>query len=380
MKSSLQKAVCVIERLSKADLVFYLMPALIVLLLVGTIAQKYMGLYAAHKMFFASFIFWVPLGDTSLAVPLPGGYLLIGLITVFLGFKFLFHSNWRREKAGIHITHLGVLILLVGGFLTALSAREGFVALPEGGESPYVYDYIEREIIVLRDEAIVGRYNLRDLAGFENTPVPFDIEVVQSCENCEIERREDSAQNFPDTPLQSFTRFMALKEKPRAMSPEEHLSGITFIVSGAGAGEEGDQDGLYMAFEAMPKPISIMHDGHLYEIILGKAQRLLPFSVQLRNFVKDVYPGTNQARSYYSDLIVKDGDIRWPVRIEMNEPLRYKGYTLYQASFEQGMDGQQVSILSVVENQGRIFPYIGTLVIALGLILHLVIVMRRGRR
>jgi hypothetical protein len=38
------------------------------------------------------------------------------------------------------------------------------------------------------------------------------------------------------------------------------------------------------------------------------------------------------------------------------------------------------TILAVVENKGRLFPYISTLIIALGLILHLIIrVTGRGK-
>ena len=38
----------------------------------GTLAQKWLGLYAAQKIFFASFIIWVG------PIPLPGGYTLTG--------------------------------------------------------------------------------------------------------------------------------------------------------------------------------------------------------------------------------------------------------------------------------------------------------------
>jgi len=54
----------------------------------------------------------------------------------------------------------------------------------------------------------------------------------------------------------------------------------------------------------------------------------------------------------------------------MNEPLRYRGYTLYQSSFDLSGD-TPYTVLTVVENKGRIFPYIASLLIALGLIIHL---------
>ena len=37
----------------------------------------------------------------------------------------------------------------------------------------------------------------------------------------------------------------------------------------------------------------------------------------------------------------------------------------------------EATVLAVVRNKGQIFPYIGALVIALGLLLHVFLVMRR---
>jgi hypothetical protein len=59
----------------------------------------------------------------------------------------------------------------------------------------------------------------------------------------------------------------------------------------------------------------------------------------------------------------------------MNEPLRYKGYTFYQSSFSLRPDGEY-SVLSVVRNKGRVFPYLASLLIFAGLLLHLVIRLR----
>ncbi len=353
------------RRLSRADMVFYSMPPLIILLLVGTIAQKYIGLYAAHKMFFSSFIVW--LGP----VPFPGGYLVIGTITVFLSLKFLFYSKWSWAKAGIHLTHLGVLILLAGGLLTAIYAREGYMIIPEGAQSPYVYDYVDRELLVAEgDETRVILFE--DIKAGIDLGLPFSARVLSACQNCDIEKREESQQDFGDKPMRAFAQFMALERKALEKIPEENLSGFTFEISGT----IEDQDGIYIAFEAMPKPIEITYKKKDYQLIFGKAQRALPFSVKLIDFKKHTYPGMNKARDYSSDIIISDGGVEWPVRIEMNEPFRYKGYTFYQSSFEQSSEGER-TILSVVENRGRLFPYIGTLVVAIGLLFHLIIVLRR---
>jgi cytochrome c biogenesis protein ResB len=126
----------------------------------------------------------------------------------------------------------------------------------------------------------------------------------------------------------------------------------------------------------MPQPIELTKDKETYGIILGKVQRQLPFQIALKDFKRETYPGLDKAKAYSSDVIVHDGDIEWPAKIEMNAPLRYKGYTFFQSSFEQNDKGE-MTVLSVVENRGRLFPYIGTFIIAAGLLLHILLAGRK---
>jgi len=66
---------------------------LMVLLVVGTLAQAKVGLYQAQLTYFSSFIWW--LGP----LPLPGGATTLGLLGVGLSFKLLL-QRWRWAQAG----------------------------------------------------------------------------------------------------------------------------------------------------------------------------------------------------------------------------------------------------------------------------------------
>jgi len=349
----------IIKALSRAEFSFYVLPALIALLVVGTVAQAEMGLFRAHQMFFSSFVFWVGF------VPLPGGYTLVGLLSAGLALKFLFHSEWSWRKVGIILTHFGALILLFGGLVTAITAEEGFMIIPEGEGTPYVYDYNQRVLFVFKDDVLFEEYRFEQLSGVVESGLPFEIDVRGRCANCEISKRE-VADGF-----QGMAQFMALSSKAEELEPEANLTGVTFAIDGA-----DEQDGVYIAFEGMPKPIEISQGDHVYKIIFGKQQRLLPFEIALRDFMRVVYEGTDKPKDYYSDVLVKEAGVEWPVRIGMNEPLRYKGYTFYQSSFQQS-DFGEATVLAVVRNGGQIFPYIGALVIGFGLLLHVIIVVRR---
>ena len=61
----------------------------------------------------------------------------------------------------------------------------------------------------------------------------------------------------------------------------------------------------------------------------------LPFIILLEDFRVEHYPG-GQPKSFESDLVIQDGEQRLAKTIAVNQPLKYKGYTIYQASFGDG--------------------------------------------
>lgn len=365
-----------IRWLTQPAIVYYSLPALMILLTAGTLAQAELGLYAAHQKYFGSFIVWAGPHE-YLQFPLPGGYLLIGLLSLNLLLKFIFYSEWSWRKSGIILAHLGALTLLIGGLLTALLAREGYMVIEEGRASPFVYDYHKRELAVFRDQQPLTAFDFDALTPGQtvrDNAIPFSLTILNSCRNCEILKRAETEQDFVDMDVRALAQFMALERKDEEKENEANLGGVTFNLTGVAA----DVDGSYIAFEAMPRPITFETGGHSYTILFGKAQRRLPFSLELHDFKKEDYPGGMMSRAYSSEVSVVDDGARWKALIEMNKPLRYKGYTFYQSSFDQS-GALERTILSVVENKGRVFPYIGTVIIALGLILHLLLSLRKDK-
>ena len=109
---------------AKPHILFYALPWLMFLLIFGTVAQKHMGIYEAQTMYFSSwFMFLGP-------IPLPGGFLTLGLIFSTLLVKFIFFSQWSLKQSGIILTHFGVLILLLGGLITSKYAPKSNESLP----------------------------------------------------------------------------------------------------------------------------------------------------------------------------------------------------------------------------------------------------------
>lgn len=331
------------------------------LVVMGTISQKELGIYDATHKYFSSIILW--LGP----VPTPGGLTTIGLIFTALIIKFVFYSPWNRQKAGTILTHLGILLLLLGGIITSALSKESFIIIPEGRNINVISDYYERIIEFKNKDNIIQSFNFNDLRqGSEIEISNLKIQILEKCDNCGARAPSGIYKN-----LQGLAVNMELYPIPEEKQKEANFSGAILDVNDL---NNSKNSGTYILMEDIPKnPVF----GTL-EISLKRKSQPLPFSITLKDFRKINYPGTDKAKEFESDLIIHDGKISWPATISMNKPLRYKGYTFYQSSFEQRPD-IEVTVLSVVQNVGRAFPYISTLIIFLGLLIHLIIHMQSRR-
>ena len=347
--------------LAHPRMVFWLMPALMALLVVGTLAQRELGLYEAERLFFAGWIVWAG------PVPLPGMYPLLALLTLSLIAKLTLKSPWSRAQSGNVITHLGALLLMLGGLLTAVSAQEGYLSAAEGETSQIVHDYHAREMVML-DAAgrPIWREDLNALAAGDvvpNSPIgAFTIEKLYR--NAIPAWREEAGEDE-----QGIAQQLDLAPQPLEKQDEANLSGIILSTP---------EHGRFLLFEPMQKRPEVSVGERAITLAVRKTQRLLPFSVKLIDFEKMAYAGTNMAREYQSIVQIDEGGgLSWQAMIRMNEPLRVMGYTLYQSSFVE-RSGETISVLAVVKNKGRVFPYVASLVLGVGLLMHLR--MRRRAR
>ena len=344
------------KHLSEPGVLNYILPVLIVYLVLGTVAQKYIGLYQASEIFFSSTIIW--LGP----VPLPGLPILLGLMFLNIAFKLILKSEWSLASSGIILTHIGAMLLLVGGMFTAVFSQETFLDFHEGETRQTVSDYHAREFVLMDENGktlwTFLPQNLSKNMAINLSP-GFKIEILNTCVNCNIVARDPKT----DSHL-GMAQHMMLQPAPLKKQNEENMGGVTFKVTGS------ETDGIYLSLEDVPKLPEIKQNGKTYTLAIRKKQHPLPFEVTLVDFEKISYPGTEMAKGYRSRVRIKDGLSQWESEISMNQPLRYKGYTFFQSSFVQTPRGE-MSVLAVVHNVGRTFPYISGIAMCLGLILHL---------
>ncbi len=110
--------------------------------------------------------------------------------------------------------------------------------------------------------------------------------------------------------------------------------------------------------------------GETFGLAYGPRQVRLPFTVHLTKFKLGLDPGTDKPASYASDILYTDPEkeTQIPTEISMNKPLHYKGYTVYQASYQPLPDGKYVSVFSVGKDPGMWIKYTGAITLVLGII------------
>src|SRR6266850_4992998 len=105
----------------------------IILVFVGTVAQADEGLYQTQARYFKQ---WLVVGITMFGhrIPLilPGGYLIGTVLLVNLIASHIRRFKWGWKKFGIHVTHVGIILLLVGQLTTDLLSRESQMRFAEG--------------------------------------------------------------------------------------------------------------------------------------------------------------------------------------------------------------------------------------------------------
>jgi len=131
------------------------------------------------------------------------------------------------------------------------------------------------------------------------------------------------------------------------------------------SGDETEQIVVQGAKNAITDARKIALNGLNFIIKYGSKEIKTPFSIKLRDFQLERYPGSNSPSSFASEVTVIDKDKTFDYRIFMNHVLDYKGYRFFQASYDKDEKG---TILSVNHDYwGTLLTYLGYLLMAIGM-------------
>ena len=147
----------------------------------------------------------------------------------------------------------------------------------------------------------------------------------------------------------------------------EKQTGMNAFTAKITSGNEVRRVNVFEKDGTITDPATCSVNGIDLSISYGAVVRELPFSIHLRDFQLERYPGSMSPSSYASEITLKDpaSSVERPFRIFMNNILKYQGYRFFQSSFDQDEKG---TILSVNHDYwGTFISYLGYFLMALGM-------------
>jgi hypothetical protein len=339
------------------------------LVFIGTLAQVQLGLYEVQYRFFQSyFVFWEPRGSGWKFPVFPGGYLIGGLLLINL-VASLFRVVFTVKKVGILVIHAGLILLLVGQLATDQLASEGHLHMRLGESKNYsesdrlselvvmdVTDAKQANVVAIPDSLLATR------GTFDVPGMPLRVKVRRFMINARL--AQQGGEGFERSPggLGLGTNVWFQEVAPAAKMDERNLPAAVIEIEKAG----GSALGTMLVSGQLDEAQRFATDGRRYEFALRLRRYYKPFSLALLEFRHDVYRGTDIPKNFSSLVRLdnpKTGETR-EVKIYMNNPLRYGGFTFYQSGFDRDNQG---TILQVVRNPSWLAPYIACLIVSAGL-------------
>jgi ResB-like family len=308
------------------------------------------------------FIPWVAhLGS----MPFPGGRTVFSLLALNLGIGGLVRLRWSRRTAGVIITHLGIVGLVLAGVVNFTLSDYGMLRLDEGQTGNSYQDATHYELSVWEAsqqsdvrEFLVGDADLRSVAEtgrtFSSDQIPFDLELSGFLLN---------SRPLPKGPMweaaSPVVEGWALRRLPRAEDPRNNQPGVVVRVTTP----TGVQTGLLHVYDPVAWTIEV--EGKLWAVHLHHVRHPLPFKVEVVDTVREDHPGSTMPRTYHSDVIYQG---QRKARISMNQPLREEGHVLYQSGWGRYPDGREWTAFSIARNPSDQWPKWMCWVIAVGLL------------
>ncbi len=115
-------------------------------------------------------------------------------------------------------------------------------------------------------------------------------------------------------------------------------------------------------------PKTFTQEGLNFRLRYGSKQFQIPFSVKLRDFQLERYPGSMSPKSYASEITVVDGENVFDFRIFMNHVLDHKGYRFFQSSYNDQGEVEQTFLSVNYDRAGTWTSYLGYFLLFFGLI------------
>lgn len=373
-KSTFMKAYDFLAGFKLATATFIL---LLVLTWLATLEQIDHGLFPTLQKYFSWKSPWLipELNGKKIPIVLPGGYYVCAvlLLNMTLGGILRIRKGWKQ--AGNLIAHFGIVFMLLGGGVAHHFEERGNMAIGEGEVSNVAEDYHEYvvevsevkegeqgEIHVIRgnyiDGLVAGKSRVFDMEG-----VPFGVEISGYLKNAQ----PVAAVEFAPSRGERVTDGYYLLERESEVTTERNMAGAY----GRLVYENGEKSPPFILAGASFHPLTVRHEGRVFLIDMRKRLWPMPFDVKLDKFTAAFHPGTTRPAKFVSDIRRVENGNESAMTIRMNEPMRYEGFTFFQASYgpPDAKPGEPMySVFEVVKNPADKWPEWSLYVVTFGML------------
>jgi hypothetical protein len=367
-----------------------------ILIFVATLEQVRIGIRGAQAEFFESMYgiwhypeqFWGGNLLNPLPIPIPGGYLLGGLLILNLLAAFITRFQWTGKKMGIQFIHLGIIMLLVGQLATQAMQEESRMQINKGESKNYLERFhgvelafidvtdAQTERVVALPEALLEQGGLH-----YSEDLPFKVRVLNFGPNCEFNSLPPASK--AKGPTEGVNRGVIqsanLEIRPKAEDFSSEGMNFGYVVFELLEGAESlgtwaaisHPAGNHWWAQINPKmgdlafqPIRM--NGRLWGATLRPEREYLPYSIELLGIANEFYQGTDIPFNFESEIVLNmEKNQSRRALVYMNTPLRHEGKTFYQYQMNKSAD---YTVFQVVRNPSWLVPYIACVLVSIGLL------------
>ena len=291
-------------------------------------------------------------------------------------------------RAGIVLLHGGIGLMMFYELHVALTAVETQMNITEGEQVNFVHDIRTCELAIVdvtdpKEDRVVAipRSYVTSETPIDRPELPFNVKVTQFLKNSHLR------------PVTSDDKNLATQGIGRTWFPEERKPGsgtdndskidmpaayVTLVSKTDGATLGTFLVGLELSLANQSDTTQIGDKS--YRIDLRPKRYYKPYRFELKDVRKEDYIGTNTPRNYASTVHIVDStrNVDEEKTIWMNNPLRFADETFYQSNYHQEAGtGIEHTTLSVVANSGWMMPYVGCMLVGVGMLCHFLIVLVR---
>ncbi|RIK77263.1 MAG: hypothetical protein DCC67_12870 [Planctomycetota bacterium] len=286
------------------------------------------------------------------------------------------------RRAGIVLLHGGIGLLMLSELYTAERAVEAQMRIVEGQEMNYAEDIRSFEVAVAenvgenidRVTTIPGTLiaeSARSKQAISLADLPFDVRVLAHLPNASVRYLQPGetsaggvAANAGRGQLRTADELPANTGVAAEQSTDMPATYVE-LVSKAG----GQSLGVYLLRPYLADE-AVEADGRRFALASRFKRVPKSYSIELKEFRFEKYEGTETPKNFESIVQFRDPahHVDMQLSTSMNNPIRYGGDTIYQASYDP--ENPDLTVLQIVTNAGWMIPYVSCVIVGAGMLIH----------